>query len=71
MLEKELNIFGKEVIKRAKKNLTKNKIKDSNLSKSLKFSVKNNVLTFSMNDYGEFIDAGVKGVGGTKADGTK
>ena len=71
MLEKELNIFGKEVIKRAKKNLTKNKIKDSNLSKSLKFSVKNNVLTFSMNDYGEFIDAGVKGVGGAKADGTK
>ena len=71
MLEKELNIFGKEVIKRAKKNLTKNKIKDSNLSKSLKFSVKNNVLTFSMNDYGEFIDAGVKGVGSTKADGTK
>ena len=71
MLEKELNIFGKEVIRRAKKNLTKNKIKDSNLSKSLKFSVKNNVLTFSMNDYGEFIDAGVKGVGGTKADGTK
>tara|TARA_R110000737_G_scaffold59451_1_gene86070 strand:+ start:1189 stop:1749 length:561 start_codon:yes stop_codon:yes gene_type:complete len=68
MLEKELNIFGKEVIRRAKKNLTKNKIKDSNLSKSLKFSVKNNVLTFSMNDYGEFIDAGVKGVGGTKAD---
>ena len=66
MLEKELKIFGKQVIKNAKKNLTKHKIKDSSLAKSLKFTVKEDVLTFSMNDYGVFVDAGVEGVGGTK-----
>ena len=66
MLDKELNIFGKEVIKNAKANLTKHKIKDSNLSKSLKFSVKDDVLSFYMSDYGLFVDAGVKGVGGMK-----
>ena len=66
MLDKELKIFGKEVIKNAKANLTKHKIKDSNLSKSLKFSVKNDVLSFYMSDYGLFVDAGVKGVGGSK-----
>ena len=71
MLEKELKIFGKEVIKNAKKNLDKNKIQDSNLADSLRFEVKDDTLTFFMNDYGEFIDAGVKGVGGEKADGTK
>ena len=66
MLEKELKIFGKQVIKNAKKNLTKHKIKDSSLAKSLDFTVKDDVLTFSMNDYGVFVDAGVKGVGGSK-----
>ena len=73
MLEKELKIFAKEVIKDAKRNLTKHKIKDSDLSKSLKFTVKKDVLTFYMNDYGMFVDAGVKGVGGTKRyeDGVK
>ena len=68
MLEKELKIFAKEVIKDAKRNLTKHKIKDSSLAKSLKFTVKKDVLTFYMNDYGMFVDAGVKGVGGVKAD---
>ena len=73
MLERELQIFGKEVIKDAKKNLVKNKIKDSNLAKSLKYTVKGDVLTFYMSEYGEFIDAGVTGAGGTKKyeDGVK
>jgi hypothetical protein len=71
MLEKELKIFGKEVIKNAKKNLDKNKIQDSNLADSLRFEVKDDTLTFFMNEYGEYVDAGVKGVGGEKADGSK
>ena len=73
MLEKELRIFGKQVIKEAKRNLIKSKIKDSELSKSLKFTVVKDVLTFSMNAYGEFVDAGVTGAGGTKKyeDGVK
>ena len=71
MLEKELKVFGKEVIKNAKKNLDKNKIQDSNLADSLRFEVKDDTLTFFMNEYGEYVDAGVKGVGGEKADGSK
>ena len=68
MLEDELKIFGKQVIKKAKSNLVKHKIKNSNLSKSLRYRVKDSTLTFYMSDYGEFVDAGVKGVGGKKAD---
>lgn len=73
MLEDELKIFGKQVIENAKSNLIKHKIKNSNLSKSLKYKVKDNTLTFYMSDYGEFVDAGVKGVGGSKKyeDGVK
>ena len=71
MLDKELRKFGRKVVSESKKNLKKNKIKDSNLGKSIKYSVKKNELVFTMNGYGLFIDAGVKGVGGTKADGKK
>ena len=75
MLDKELRKFGRKVVSESKKNLKKNKISDSNLSKSIKYSVKtkNNKtsLVFKMNDYWKFVDAGVRGVGGTKADGTK
>lgn len=73
MLDKELRKFGRKVVSESKKNLNKNDIKDSNLSDSIKYSVrtKNNItsLTFTMNDYWEYVDAGVKGVGGTKANG--
>ena len=75
MLDKELRKFGRKVVSESKKNLKKNKVKDSNLAKSMKYSVKtkNNKtsLVFKMNDYWKFVDAGVRGVGGTKADGTK
>ena len=73
MLEKELEIFGKQVIESAKKNLAKHKITDSSLAKSLRYTVKKDVLTFYMSDYGMFVDAGVKGVGGMKKyeDGVK
>ena len=73
-VEKELNKFGKFLVQQSKSNLTK---KDKNASKNLYNSIKyeldihKNSFTFSfqMEDYGEYIDAGVKGVGGTKADG--
>lgn len=72
----ELNKFGKRVVKESKTSLTKKK---KNASKSLYNSIaysakvsKNSFeLSFEMEDYGKFIDKGVKGVGGTKADGTK
>ena len=75
MLDKELRKFGRKVVSESKKNLKKNKVKDSNLAKSMNYSVKtkNNKtsLVFKMNEYWQFVDAGVRGVGGTKADGTK
>ena len=75
MLDKELRKFGRRVVNESKKNLKKNKVKDSNLAKSMKYSVKTKegktYLVFKMNEYWEYVDAGVRGVGGTKADGTK
>ena len=70
----ELNKFGKSVIKQSRTNLTKKK---KNASKSLYNSIgytakesKNSIqISFEMEDYGKFIDKGVKGVGGTKANG--
>ncbi len=71
-----LEEFGKRVVKQSRQNLTKKK---KNASKELYDSLSYNiaesngtfVLSFSMADYGEFVDRGVKGVGGTKADGSK
>ena len=75
-VEDTLNLFGKRVIQQSRTNLTK---KDKNASKSLYNSLKYDLkvsnnkyeVSFSMEDYGNFIDRGVKGVGGTKADGSK
>ena len=69
-----LDKFGKRVVKESRTALTKKK---KNASKSLYNSIgykskvsKNSFeLSFSMETYGKFIDKGVKGVGGTKANG--
>ena len=71
-----LDSFAYDVIEGAKKALKDKNINASKkLSNSLdyKLKVSNNSfsLSFYMEDYGDFIDKGVKGVGGTKADGTK
>jgi len=75
-VKKALNEFGNSVIKQSKTQLKK---KDKNASKKLSnslgydFKVSKNSfeLSFEMETYGKFIDKGVKGVGGTKADGSK
>lgn len=75
-VKQALDNFAYDVIDGAKKIL---KQKDKNTSKKLSNSLdyKVNVhknsfsLSISMEDYGKFIDKGVKGVGGTKADGSK
>jgi hypothetical protein len=68
-LENYLNSFGKQVVKDAKKNLSKAGKGGGNLERSIKFNVvkSGDVLDveFSMADYGTFVDKGVKGAGGT------
>ena len=76
LVKKALDSFAFDVIEGSKRNL---KRKDKNTSKKLSNSLdyklkvsKNSFsLTIVMEDYGKFVDQGVKGVGGTKADGTK
>ena len=77
-LKNALDSFAFDVVEGAKKNLrAKNKNTSGKLSKSLDYTlnVSNKkdkyTLTFLMEDYAEFIDRGVKGAGGTKADGSK
>jgi hypothetical protein len=67
MLVKEsLELFGKRVQQQAKSNLTKSGKKDKgelydSISYEVKVSKNSFQLSFSMADYGEFVDKGVKG----------
>lgn len=69
-----LDKFGKYLVQQSRSNLTRTK---KNASKELYNSIKYETIqhknsfsfTLSMEDYGQYIDAGVKGVGGTKANG--
>lgn len=75
-VKKALDVFGTAVVKGARKELVRqDKNASKSLSKSLDFKVKVSKNSFQfdflMEDYGEFIDKGVHGVGGTKADGSK
>ena len=73
-VKKAIDDFWGKVLPAAKKNLLK-KNASKKLSNSLKATTieyPNSFITsLSMEDYGIFIDQGVKGVGGTKADGTR
>ena len=70
-VKKALDIFGSSVVNGARRNLAQ---KDKNSSKALSNSLaydskasKNSFeFSLSMEDYGEFIDAGVKGIGGSR-----
>jgi|TARA_R110000751_G_scaffold303048_2_gene417450 hypothetical protein len=67
-LKNQLNSFGKEVVRNAKKNLKEGGKGGGNLEKSIDFKVvpdgKGFVVQFYMADYGAFQDKGVKGAGG-------
>jgi hypothetical protein len=66
---KIFDTLGSNVVKQARANLKKKKKGDSNLSKNLSYKVKGSSIEFILADYWEYVDAGVKGKGGTKADG--
>jgi len=66
-VEESLNKFGKYVVQQARSNLTRTKHKDTGaLYQSLSYRVKQNKRSFEfdilMEDYGDFVDKGVKGV---------
>lgn len=76
--QKALTDFGKQIQKQAKTNLTRSGHKDTSaLYNSIKvegrLSKSGRSIQFDiyMQDYGKFVDKGVKGVGGTKANGKK
>ena len=74
-LKDALDSFSYDVIDDAKRELSKKKKNASkSLSNSLDYNLKVNKSSFSlsffMEDYGKFIDSGVKGKGGKKADGS-
>jgi len=75
-VEKTLNNFAATVINKAKRNLSSlGKRATGTLAKSMKYKTKVSKNSFELDifmaDYWEYVDAGVKGVGGKKADGTR
>jgi len=76
LVKKILDKFGRNLETAAKKNLSrKDKNASKRLSNSLKFKTVEKdgvfIMTGTAEDYWEFVDRGVKGKGGTKADGSK
>ena len=71
MLKDALDELGFKVLRDARYNLKRVKKSKSSLYKNMKYKVSKDSVVFTLPDYWEFVDAGVKGVGGSKADGTK
>ena len=74
--KKVLSTFAFRVKKQAKSNLTRKGKKASgelydSINSKVKVSKNSFEVSFDLADHWEFVDYGVKGVGGTKADGTK
>jgi hypothetical protein len=66
-VKKELDKFGKFIVQQSRSNLTKSGKRDKgDLYNSIKYTAKESKnsfeLTFFMEDYGTFVDKGVKGV---------
>ena len=73
--ESALDRFAEQVVGKSKSNLKRAKKKASgglidSINSDLKVHKNSFSLSFEMEDYWEFVDYGVKGVGGKKADGT-
>ena len=72
-IERYLESFAKQVVKDAKKNLAESK-GDTELSKSIRFKMLNTfdgiTIQFLMDEYGSYVDKGVKGKGGVIKSGT-
>ena len=71
MLKDALDELGRKITRDAKLNLKRVKKGNSNLYKNLKYKTEKNSIVFTLPDYWEYVDAGVKGVGGNKADGSR
>ena len=67
MLEKSLQKLGDDVIRIASANLKRLKKGGGELDKTMKADVKGDSIIFTMAEYWEFVDAGVKGAGGGKS----
>ena len=68
-IKKIFNKLGSKVVIQAKSNLKKKKKGGGELDKSLKYKLNGNSIEFTLADYWEYVDAGVKGKGGKRADG--
>tara|TARA_R110000803_G_scaffold9151_2_gene29151 strand:+ start:118 stop:642 length:525 start_codon:yes stop_codon:yes gene_type:complete len=71
MLKDVFDEFGRKVLRDARLNLKRVKKGNSSLYKNMKYKADDKSIVFTLPDYWEFVDAGVKGVGGSKADGSK
>lgn len=67
-IKKIFNKLGSKVVIQAKANLKKKKKGGGELDKTLRYKLSGNTIEFTLADYWEFVDAGVKGVGGKRAD---
>lgn len=70
-----LDTFGHNLVTQSKRNLRAvgkggGSLEKSISAKAIQFP-NSFQFSFLMEDYGEYVDAGVKGIGGTKADGSK
>lgn len=74
-LDKAADNIAKDVIYNAKRNLAKEGKSDGSLAKSLSYKNKGTSrgldIVISMQEHGVYIDKGVKGKGGSKADGSR
>ena len=66
-LKKIFNKLGGNVVTQARANLKKKNKDGGELDKSLSYKLKGKGIEFTLADYWEYVDAGVKGVGGSKA----
>ena len=71
MLRDSLDELGRKIVRDARLNLKRVKKGKSNLYRNIRFKTDKNSIVFTLPDYWEYVDAGVKGVGGTKADGSR